>query len=849
MVVRIGAGGMGEVWRARDTRLDRSVAVKILPAEFSTDAGLRLRFEREAKLISQLNHPHICSLFDVGEGYLVMELIDGEALDDRLARGALPIADVLRYGAQIADALDRAHRAGIVHRDLKPGNIMITRAGAKLLDFGLAKAAEAAPSADHATELKPLTQEGTIVGTFQYMAPEQLEGSRADARTDLFALGAVLYEMATGKRAFEGKTKTSLIAAIVAGQPKPIAELQPLTPPALEHVIAKCLSKDPEDRWQSAHDVAEELKWIGSAGSKATVAVRGRKPWGWIVALLALGAIAAWLALRPKPRPGVLEAELASSVNRGLQYLSGPPALSPDGRMLVYAAPDENGRRMLWLRSLDGGSTRLIAGTTDAFVPFWSPDGQSIGFTTPRGDVKRIGLGGGDAQTVATLTNGGWGWNRDDVILYTNLNAGSVSRVRATGGEPTSVLTPQTLGCRALFWPSFLPDGNHFLVTALGGEVAKRRQDGVWVATLDQSEKPRFLARTNVNVMYVEPGYLLVVQDGVLRALPFDAKRLRVTGDALTIAPVQVYTVAAYFTASNTGLLIYQPPGTLNRSELVVKNRKGEVLRKVGAPGFYYAPRISPDGRRIAVDVSDERATGDIWVLDLEDGAATRFSFDAENETAPLWSARGDEIVYSLTVPPNGTVIPRKQLGGVPQTLAEFKEKPVVLTDWSPDGNYFAVYGATVRTDPDLGVWSIRDHKLIPIAASPASEGVGNFSPDGKWIAYQSEESGRREIYVQPFPPTGAKYQVSTNGGVTARWSRRGEIFWVDPDLRLNVAAISTEPFRIGLPSVLFPIDQRNNSAWQYDVFPDGHILVNQTVPTQGKPMTLLVNWTRRFEK
>ncbi|HEY6136593.1 MAG TPA: protein kinase, partial [Thermoanaerobaculia bacterium] len=499
IVSRIGAGGMGEVWRARDTRLDRSVAVKILPAELASSMEMRLRFEREAKTISQLNHPHICSLFDVGENYLVMELLDGESLADRLARGPLPLSEVLKLGAQIAEALDRAHRAGVVHRDLKPGNVMITKSGAKLLDFGLAKASMQRP--------QPLTQEGIILGTLQYMAPEQLEGREADARTDLFALGAVLYEMVTGKPAFEGETRTSLIAAILTTDPQPVSQLQPLTPPALEHVVAKCLHKDPDERWQSAHDIAAELKWIAGSGSQAAAPVLAprrtpRERMAWITALLAVTAAAVWLATRPRPRPELLETAIATE---GLLDDSAPLAFSPDGTQLAYAATNENGQRLIWIRSMARGTSRALSGTDYAYAPFWSADGRFVAFGTSNALLKKVPTAGGDVEIVARHAFGGGAWNGEGVILYTSTSVErSIQRVSAAGGEPSAILHPNEVGATGLYCPKFLPDGNHFIVFANGGEAKKRGQAGVWLATLDRSEKPRFLTPADSNASYVE---------------------------------------------------------------------------------------------------------------------------------------------------------------------------------------------------------------------------------------------------------------------------------------------------------------------------------------------------------
>ena len=848
LVSRIGAGGMGEVWRARDTRLDRSVAVKILPSELSGNAQLRIRFEREARTISRLDHPHICALYDVGENYLVMELLEGESLADRLLRGPLPLADVTRYGAQIAHALDRAHRAGVVHRDLKPGNVVLTRAGAKLLDFGLAKSVAIDARADDATQHKPLTAEGSIVGTFQYMAPEQLDGLEADSRTDIFALGAVLYEMITGRRAFEGKTRSSLIAAIVAGNPRPVSELQPLTPPALEHLIAKCLCKDPDDRWQSAHDVGEELRWIESAGSQAGVAavpVRRKKSWerlAWLAALLTVLAVAAWLALRPRDEPAVIEAAITTEENGGVEYRSGPPALSPDGKSVVYAARTPRGRTMLWLRALDRGPARAIEGTEGAFSPFWSPDGRFIGFNAGDGSVRKVAAGGGQVDTLVRRTFGGWSWNRDNVILYVNLQPeASVSSVPASGGATSALVRGPDLGATLLAWPTFLPDGNHFLFLAKGAKLEQSGREGLWVGTLDRSEPPRFLMKADANALFVEPGQLLFVRDGTLRTVAFDLGKLRPAGEEVAITPLQVYDFLAMFAASDNGVLLYQPVGGAPMSELTLMNRKGEKLRRFGTPAYYWSPALSPDGKRIAVDRSDSAASGDIWLVDAE--GAARFSFDPRNETAPVWSPDGQELLYSMDIRPGVVGAWRKRIGEAPRPLFE----KGVATDWSPDGRHLVVDNLS-DAQIDVRVWALAEEKWTAIADTRADESRASFSPDGKWIVYQSDETGRFEVYVQPFPPTGTKYQVSTEGGCTARWLRSGEITWVDADDVLQIAKVETVPaFRAAAPSPLFPVDQRDRSSYEYDAAPDGTFLVNVSLPAPRKPLTLVVNWPLKF--
>lgn len=851
IVSRIGAGGMGEVWRARDTRLDRSVAVKVLPAEFAQDVQLQLRFQREARTISQLNHPHICSLFDVGENYLVMELLEGESLETRIDdRGALPLPDVLRYGAQIAEALDRAHGVGIVHRDLKPGNVMITKSGAKLLDFGLAKTAHLDVHGD-ATQQKRLTESGTIVGTFQYMSPEQLEGREADARSDIFALGALLYEMATGKPAFAGNSRMALIAAIMNEQPAPVAH------PALEHIIARCLRKDPDERWQSARDVAAELRWIGESGSRAGVAAiapkrAARERWLWIALLLAAAGAAAWLATRPVVRAELISASIVADGNSGPMLPWGPPMLSPDGKWLVYAAVSDKGGRMLWLRSMERGVTQPIAGTNEALVPFWSHDGQFIAFTLPNGDLKKIPLAGGEAELITRQTNGGCSWNRDGVILLVGRGlTNSIFQVPAAGGTPAEVVRAASIGAGLVGWPVFLPDGNHFMFNALGGEIDRQGKAGLWIATLDGKTKPRFVLRVRSRAVYVEPGYLLFALDGVLRAQRFDLDDLRPIGDSMAIAPVQSLVWPAWwgalFDASPTGTLVFLPPASPLRTELLLENRKGELLQKIGETGFYVSPRVSPDGRRVAVDKSDANANGDIWIYGLDDRSASRFSFEPHNESAPQWSKRDDELVYldNVSAMP-GALIARKRMGERPQHLVSGHLMP---TDWSADGRYVAAHRFDKEYIADVVVWSLDERKWMEVSTLPGNQQFAVFSPDGKWIAYQSEESGPYEIYVQPFPPTGAKYQVSKAGGVMPRWRHAGELVYADLTDRLHAVKVVTQPsFQSGPPEPLFTIGRADGLLPDYDITPEGHVLINAPVYDRT-PMKLLVNWQQRLGK
>jgi len=822
---------MGEVWKARDSRLGRDVAIKVLPAEFASDAELRERFEREARAIANLSHPHICTLYDVGDGYLVMELLDGEPLDQRLERGPMPIEDVLRYGAQIAEALDRAHRAGIVHRDLKPGNVMLTKSGVKLLDFGLAKSARIPTDDDDLTRPKTLTQTGIVVGTLAYMAPEQREGKDVDARTDIFALGATLYEMATAKLAFDGRR---------------ISELRPEIPAALDHLITKCLSRDPEERWQNARDLAGQLQWIAASPRAVPAETRGRtrERVAWIALLLTLAvAVAAWLAMRPRPREEIVEAAIPTE---GDPEENSGPMLSPDGKQLAYASADTSGRRTVRIRSIEDGTTRSLSGTDYAYAPFWSPDGRFLAFFVSN-VLKKVAVAGGESETVARGACCAGTWSRDGVILHSDEDLIAIHRVSASGGESSVTLKASAVGAERCFWPSFLPDGKHFLFLAFGGDAEKRAQDGIWLATLDGREKPRFMTRADTNAVYVEPGYLLFARDGVLRAQSFDPRTLRVTGEPRTIAPIQRHPRFAAFTVSNSGLLVYQPPSDAPPFEVVLKNRKGEVLRTIGPAAEYRALRVSPDGQHVAVARANEKGRADIWVTSIVDGTSNRFTFDERSELWPAWSPDG-ELAYSMVFPGNVWRLIRKRANEPPQTIVALPGAALTPHDWSPDGRHLAA-DRLASGNVDVVVWSFAKRMWMQVAATPALESTTSFSPDGKWLTYLSDESGRNEVYVQPFPPTGEKHQISSSGAHAPRWSRGGEIFWVDPSNHLTVTAVATTPaFRIGASETLFPIDQPGFVIPRYDAMPDGNVLVIAPVRAQSKPMTLVVNWRKRVE-
>jgi serine/threonine protein kinase/roadblock/LC7 domain-containing protein len=877
----LGAGGMGEVYRARDTRLERMVAVKVLPSHMASSPEVRQRFEREAKTISQLSHPHICALHDVGNQdgteYLVMELLEGETLSDRLAKGALPLEQTLRYGIEIADALDKAHRQGIVHRDLKPGNVMITKSGVKLLDFGLAKAMAPAAQLTPLTSLPTamgganLTHQGTILGTFQYMAPEQLEGKEADARTDIFALGAVLYEMATGRKAFSGATQASLIGAILHTEPAPISTVQSMSPPALDRVVKTCLAKDPEDRWQSAHDVAGELKWIAEgsqAGVPAPVTARRRNrerlAWGTTTLLLLALVAAVATSIRYAHRAVVLSRPMRLSIVLPEKSNLRAVALSPDGRRLVFVARDSTGRNLLWIRSLESPAVQSLPDTENPSLPFWSPDSRFLGFFAD-GKLKKIDAAGGPPQTLcdAPVSRGG-SWSREGVILFAPVANGPLYRVSASGGLATSVTRfDPSRGEDSHRWPFFLPDGRHFLYTvtsfASGGQ---KQKIGIYAGSLDSKEET-LLLRANSSVAYAPPGYLLFFREGSLLAQPFDAKGLRITGDPTPVAEQIQYFPQTYqvlFSVSENGLLLYQPRSNSTGSRLLWLDQNGKEIGSLGAPGNQANPRISPDGKRVALDITDPKTGNtDIWIYESSRGVATRFTFDPSEETNPVWSPDASRIVFESDARQFSDLYQKDSSGAGSQEILLKSDGGMVPADWSRDGRLILYRERDAKTyEFSLKVLPLTgDGKPMPVINTKSERTAGQFSPDGRWLAYSSNESGKREIVVTPFPGPGGKWQVSVAGGSEPRWRRDGrELFYLAPDGKLMAVEVKQGPtFEAGEAKPLFQTRTRehvsSNDVFSYDVSADGQrFLVNTDVgEVISSPLTVVVNWTAELRK
>jgi len=866
----LGAGGMGEVYRARDPRLDRVVAIKVLPMHLSSDPQLRQRFEREAKAISQLSHPNICVLHDVGRendvDFLVMEHLEGETLADRLTRGPLAPQEVLSTGIAIADALDRAHRQGIIHRDLKPGNIMFTKSGPKLLDFGLARtlAPSSGSAASALTSLpteaagsQPLTAEGSLLGTFQYMAPEQLEGEEADARTDVFALGALLYEMATGRPAFSGKSRASLISSIMSSTPAPISSVQPLSPPALDRVIHTCLAKDREERIQTAHDVKLQLQWIAEGGSQAGVPAplahrrRSRERTAWIVAgvaAVAALALGATTLMRKLPEPRLMRFSMAPPP--GLMNMRDP-IISPDGRYVSFTGRDSTGAEQLWVRPLAESEATPLPGTTGARRGFWSPDSRYLGFILD-GKLKKVAISGGSPQNLGDAPEGEDGdWSRGDVILFDGPDR--LSRISGSGGLVSTVTElDSTLKENFHGWPEFLPDGKHFVFRTFGGG-----NPGMAVGSIDSKSHQRIDSGAASFARYAPPGYLLYVRDNTLFARPFDAGKRAFQGDPVPISeglPLDGFGISR-FSVSDNGILVYQA-GRSGERELAWFDRTGRRIRTDGPPGDLQNPALSPDGKRIAMRRRDPQSRDlDVWTLDIARGTLSRFTFDPQSDSSPLWSPDGAWIVFNSARDSLGMDIYRKRsngVGGLEMLVQSDRDK--YPNSISRDGRYLVYWEEMADGNVDIrGIDLQGDRKPFDLVATPAGERHGMVSPDGRWLLYVSNESGRSEVYVQGFPEPQGKWQVSTNGGDFPAWRGDGrELYYIARDQRLMAVPVTAgEGFEAGVPVPLFTLPEIGPARNRYCVSADGqrflaHVPVGLDAVT---PFQFVLNWQESIPK
>jgi eukaryotic-like serine/threonine-protein kinase len=872
----LGHGGMGEVYRAKDTRLDRTVAVKILATHLSSSPELKQRLEREARAISALNHPHICHLYDIGSqngtDYLVMEFLEGETLADRLRRGAMPLAEVYRVGSDIAEALDVAHRQGIVHRDLKPGNIMLTKSGAKLMDFGLAKplAASVASSSvppsftavatmSGPSPLSPLTTAGSIVGTIQYMSPEQIEGKEADARSDIFALGAVLYEMASAKRPFEGKSQISLASAILEKDPAPITALTPQAPRSFEYVLTTCLQKNPEDRFQSAQDVKLQLRWIAAEKPLQTTVsapslrgVKKRELGLWVAigllaaALVAVGAFPFLHRAQPKVLRTSINAPEKHTINLMGDY-AGPPVLSPDGTMVVFAASDAEGKGALWVRSMNSPEARPLPDTDGAIFPFWSPDNHSIGFFAAS-KLKTIEIGSSSSQTIADAPFGrGGAWTLSGVILFASNTQTQLFRVNASGGAVSDLTTINHTQHTSHRWPFVLPDGKHFLYLAIHHDPAKTTNDEIYYASLDGKEnRPLFHCQTNA--IYAS-GYILFARDDQLMAQPFDPAHGNLTGTAQVVARGIANDVSTWHmdaSATDDGLLVFGSGGSADW-QLVWANRGGNQITPIAEklPNLQDA-RVSPQGDRIALEI--DNAQSDIWTFDLARGVRTRLTFGPVQNSYPIWSPDSKWIAYISGRNGHSQIYRKHSDGSGEEEMLMGDEQQVITNDWSRDGKYIIFSRGTAGGTWQLWALPLQgDRKPFMVVAHAAfSLGAsGSLSPDGKWIAYASDESGNVESYVAAFNGGQGKWQVSSNGGTRPQWSSDSkELYYMDPTYTLLAVPVKqvNGALQFGTPQTLV----KNWSAPQvfYDVSPDGkRILLDRIAQQVSQSITLMTNF------
>lgn len=863
----IGAGGMGVVFRARDTRLDRTVAIKILSSHLAENDDAKERFAREARALSSASHPNICHLYDVGQqegtSYLVMEFMQGETLADRLLKGPLPLQEVLKIGTEICEGLEVAHRNGVVHRDLKPSNIMLTKSGAKLMDFGLAKAATAGPvvnlsSSSLLTISQPLTTEGTIVGTFHYMAPEQLEGKDADIRSDVFAFGAVLYEMITGQRAFQGKTPASTIAAILAADPKPISDVQPLAPPVLEHIVKTCLAKDPDERWQTAHDVKVELRWIAQGGPPSQTIARTPRGFGvlnytgWIVAalLLIIGGVAWWSSSHGEKHAMYF----TSPVHRPANNI----VLSQDGKTVAMVAySDQAASYMLWTYEIGSLRAAVVPGTEGASHPFWSPDGKSIGFFA-EGKLKTIeAFTGRSARVVCEAKHGRGGtWNRDGTIIFAPDTWVGLSRIAAAGGTPA----PLTKLEPALFemshrWPVFLPDGKHFLYLAanFAGEFSKNT---IYLASLDSGDRHALVVASS-NAVYADPGYLLYVRDKALVAQRIDVPKASLSGEPRVLTDEVQYFPAidlGLFAVAGEDTLVLQTGKGADKAQLLWFDRNGKQIGAAGPPGLIANPKLSPDGRHVAFEQTDSDGRHiDIWIRDLTDDATRRLTFGPALAELPTWSPDGKRVMYMMNQKLQGNLLEKNADGsGTERQVADQTTSLQAVVDWSSDGKSLLLW-----RNGELWYLQATEKQPRPIFRGDWIVSNAQFSPDAKWIAYASNESGNWEIYVSPFPDASSKWQVSSGGGVEPRWRRDGkELFYLSAEGKMiSVAVKSGNSFEAGVPTALFQtrIRQAISGAelFSYDVSADGQrFLVNTKADEPNTaPLFIIQNWAAELQK
>ena len=866
---KLGEGGMGEVYRAHDEKLNRDVAIKVLPVTLSQDAGRLRRFEQEAQAAGALNHPNILAVYDVGthDGapYIVSELLEGEELREQLNDGSLPQRKALDYAQQIAQGLAAAHERGITHRDLKPENLFVTTDGrVKILDFGLAKL-RPQRSESVSSEIdtrKQITDPGTVMGTVGYMSPEQVRGHEADHRSDIFSFGSILYEMLSGQRAFRRDTMAETMTAILKEEPPELSETNAKISLPLEKIVGRCLEKKPERRFHSAHDLAfaiESLSGTSTSSGQTLTALTARSTRSritrhlpWIVAgvlfialLAALPFVISSLRRAPVDTPVTRVSVLPQEKSRLYTV-----TVSPDGRRLAFIATDATGKRLLWVRPLDSLAAQPLAGTDDANHPFWSPDSRFIGFFAA-GKLKKIEVTGGSPSTLCNAPNGrGGDWNRDDVIIFAPDNRTGLSRVSAAGGEPSPVTTLDSSRQESTHrFPRFLPDGRHFLYFARSGQP---ENSAIYVSSLDQPQAKRIIS-TDTNVAYAPPGYLLFPREGTLMAQAFDVASLALTGAPFRVAEQVGYfrtNNEAYFSVSETGVLVYQSGGA-GKTQLVWFDRSGKQPSAPGPPGEYSFPALSPDEKRVAIGRSDAQTGGfDIWLQDLARGIPSRFTFYPGSDVYPVWSPDGSRIVFGSSRDGAWSLYQKLSSGAGSEEAMLKSSDRIWPSDWSLDGRFILYTQTSPNTLGDL--WLIPlfgDRQPIPFLQTKFNERNGVFSPDGKWIAYQSDDSGSYQVWVQSFP-AGSKWQVSSEGGSLPRFRRDGkELFYLAANGKLMAVEVkaNTSGLEFSAPKPLFETHQTD----RYAVTANGQrFLFSKPVEESASaPITVILNWTAEAKR
>jgi serine/threonine protein kinase len=868
----LGAGGMGEVYRARDTQLGRDVAIKVLPSAFAVDQDRLRRFEHEACAASALNHPNILVVHDIasdGAPYVVFELLEGETLRTRIGGTALGQRRALEYASQIARGLAAAHEKGIIHRDLKPDNIFITNDGrVKILDFGLAKLTEVddeSVQTDIPTR-RVDTEPGVAMGTLGYISPEQLKGGVADQRSDIFSFGAVLYEMLSGRRAFQRESRAETMSAILKEDPPELSDTNKGVSTTLERLVNHCLEKNPESRFQSARDLVYALEAVsGSTGNLPTEAALPVRParakWReripWIVAgLLALLAAFAFLALYLRPA----QKEEAHAVR-----LTIPPpprgvvstlSVSPDGRRVVYGAPNAEGKQVLWVRSLDSITAQPLPGTDNPFfTTFWSPDSRSLAFVSSSDNkLKRLDINGGAPQSLANAPNGRGGtWNRDGVIVFAPAAEGPLSRVSSTGGPVTQVTElDQSRKEISHRYPWFLPDGRHFLFFARG---ATYEGNSICVGSLESKEFKR-LINADSGAVYSPPGYVLYVREGTLMAHAFDLERLELKAEPIPIADAVIgfdlTSNLARFSVSENGVLVYYGGTEFNKADLMWVDRKGKQIGPVAKAADYGYIRLSRDNKRLVTALRDPSTRWDLWIIDLANNGQTRFTFDGANEVFPIWSPDGNRIAFSSNRAGQVNMYQKLSDGSGNEEQIFVSDQPAFCNDWSSDGQFIVFHKLSGTTRADIWVLPLSgDRKPFPYLETQFGEREARFSPNGRWIAYTSDETGPRDVYIQSFPIGRGKWQISRGGGGPPKWRGDGkEIFYVSGDKLMSVEVKTAgDTLEMATPQPLFeirgaPLPGGLGGA-AFDATADGQkFLIGISVQEATfTPITVVLNW------